>query len=302
MKSQNRKLIFFYLLGFFLISHFLLLASSALAESQADVTCRRFNFPWCGPGVTDPANMVNRFYQVGLGLAGAAAFGVMIYGAILYTVSAGNTSMQGEAKQWITGALWGVGLLLGAYLILYTINPRLVNLRNPEIAPVPASTAGTVATRGPVPGSIVLDAGAARGLLERAGIRASPDCVGSNTSGCVSFAGVRQSTIDEIIALENQMRANLVRYGGPGFASNPTGYIFVTSVTEGNHAPGGESHATGHKIDIRLNPTLNRFIEVNYSRIGTRSDGAPLYQSPRGSIYAREGDHWDVLAATGRGT
>ncbi len=78
---------------------------------------------------TTPAGIVANLYNFGLSIAGVLAFGAIVYGAIKYTVSAGNPSQQSEAKEWITQALWGLLLLAGAYLILNTINPRITKLR-----------------------------------------------------------------------------------------------------------------------------------------------------------------------------
>ena len=75
-----------------------------------------------------PVSFVSWFYGFSLGLVGIAVFGVIIYGAILYTVSAGNASKQADAKEWITAAIWGLLLLLAAYLILWTINKDIVDL------------------------------------------------------------------------------------------------------------------------------------------------------------------------------
>ena len=80
------------------------------------------------------AGYVNRLYIYALGLVGLTALGAIIFGGILYTTSAGNPSLQGDAKKRINSALIGLGILLTSYLILYTINPDLVNLRNPSIA------------------------------------------------------------------------------------------------------------------------------------------------------------------------
>lgn len=80
------------------------------------------------------AGYVNRLYIYALGLVGLTALGAMIFGGVLYTTSAGNPSLQGDAKKRINSALIGLGILLTSYLILYTINPDLVNLRNPSIA------------------------------------------------------------------------------------------------------------------------------------------------------------------------
>ena len=45
-----------------------------------------------------PGEFVNNFYRFALGIAGVAAFAVIIWGAILYTTSAGNPSKQQDAK------------------------------------------------------------------------------------------------------------------------------------------------------------------------------------------------------------
>ena len=84
------------------------------------------------PDINTPAGYIARIYQFSLMIAGLVAFGSIIFGAIQYILSAGSIVNQGEAKDRITQAIVGLLLLLGAYLILYTINPDLVKLRNPS--------------------------------------------------------------------------------------------------------------------------------------------------------------------------
>ena len=93
------------------------------------------NFGGC-PSDQTPAGYIARLYQFGLMIAGLAAFGSIIYGSLLYVLSAGNVGSQQDARDQITQALLGLTLLLGAYLILYTINPELVNLKNPKMEPI----------------------------------------------------------------------------------------------------------------------------------------------------------------------
>lgn len=78
-----------------------------------------------------PSGMIKNFYNISLGIAVAAAFIILIYGAVLWTVSGAIPAKQ-DAIQYISAALWGLALLLAAYLILYTINPDLVNLGSGE--------------------------------------------------------------------------------------------------------------------------------------------------------------------------
>ena len=68
-------------------------------------------------------------------IVGLFAFGGIVYGALKYILSAGNVGSQQDAKDQITQAVLGLVLLLGAFIILYTINPSLTLLRNPN-API----------------------------------------------------------------------------------------------------------------------------------------------------------------------
>src|SRR3990167_9921491 len=79
------------------------------------------------------SQQIANFYQWALGIGGLVALGIIVFGGILYTVSAGNASKQDDAKQWITGALIGLLLLFGSYLILNTINPELTKLKDLEL-------------------------------------------------------------------------------------------------------------------------------------------------------------------------
>lgn len=89
---------------------------------------------------TSPGAFVSGFYQFALMIGGVLAFGAIVYGGILYAASAGNPSKQSEGKEWIKSALFGLLLLAGAYLILYTINPNLVNLGLPTLQSVNISS------------------------------------------------------------------------------------------------------------------------------------------------------------------
>ena len=124
--------------------------SNVLASLAVEIPC--LSGTNC-PSAATPAGYVARIYQFGLMIAGLAAFGALVFGAIKYILSAGSIVSQQDAKDQMTSAIWGLLLLLGAYLILYTINPDLVNLRNPSTAPVtvPPASSGSAATSGGTP-------------------------------------------------------------------------------------------------------------------------------------------------------
>jgi len=87
---------------------------------------------------------IQNIYRFSLGIGGLFAMLFIVYGGIIYTASAGNPAKQGEAKDIITNAVWGLVLLLGAFLILNTINPALtgLNIAQPT-APAPPSQAAS---------------------------------------------------------------------------------------------------------------------------------------------------------------
>jgi hypothetical protein len=80
---------------------------------------------------TSIPNYIRRLYQFSIGISGILAVGMIVAGGILYTVSGGSPDKQNEGKDMIFSALWGLGLLFGAYIILNTINPQLIALKEP---------------------------------------------------------------------------------------------------------------------------------------------------------------------------
>lgn len=101
-------------------------------KSQVPIPCQPLAGGTC-PSAETPAGYIARLYQFGLMIVGLLAFGGIIFGSLKYILSAGNVTSQQDAKDQITQAILGLILLLGAFLILYTINPDLVNLRNPKL-------------------------------------------------------------------------------------------------------------------------------------------------------------------------
>jgi len=97
-----------------------------------------FRFPWSE--ITSLADLVQKIYSIALGLVGVLALGMIIFGGLRYATSVGNPSAQTDARDIITQAIWGVVLLLCAYLILNTINPKLKELKSPEFEALTAAT------------------------------------------------------------------------------------------------------------------------------------------------------------------
>ncbi len=82
------------------------------------------------PFIGEYLSIIYRYLVV---LAGLVAVIMIIIGGIQWTASGGNSSSIDSAKNKIIGAVTGLGLALGSYVILYTINPELVNFRSLKI-------------------------------------------------------------------------------------------------------------------------------------------------------------------------
>lgn len=72
---------------------------------------------------------IKAIYNYMLIIGGIVAVIALMIGGIIWLVSAGNASRISEAKSWITGSITGVTILLTSYILLYQINPELVNLK-----------------------------------------------------------------------------------------------------------------------------------------------------------------------------
>ena len=116
--------------------------------------------------------------------------------------------------------------------------------------------------------------------LRNAGITwsSSGNCSDRNNPTCTSFSQVNLATIQGVITLKN----------ASGCAVNATGG------TETGHAGGTYSHWNGYKIDISPYACVSNYITGTFPFIGYRGDGAAMYESGAGNIYARESNHWDI--------
>ena len=91
------------------------------------------NLPGASPASEGVPGFVSNFYSFALIAAGILAFGAIVWGGIKYATGRGNPSEESDGKSWITSALLGLLLLAGAYVVLKTINPELLNLQIPGL-------------------------------------------------------------------------------------------------------------------------------------------------------------------------
>ncbi|MFC5185863.1 hypothetical protein [Actinomadura harenae] len=109
--------------------------------------------------------------------------------------------------------------------------------------------------------------------------RSNGHCENRANPSCTSFQGLLHGSLDDLFAFARLSRCPLTVSGG----------------TERGHARGRLSHGTGHKLDVMPTRCLDRFIPRRFRYIGLRGDGAELYRSHTGDVFAREPSHWDIL-------
>jgi hypothetical protein len=113
--------------------------------ARAQSTTINVNLPGPNPTSAGVGGFVANFYSFALLLSGILAFGAIVWGGVLYASGRGNPSKESDGKEWITSALIGILLLAGAYIILFTINPNILNLQLPAL---PSLTAAPVLGNG----------------------------------------------------------------------------------------------------------------------------------------------------------
>ncbi len=76
---------------------------------------------------------IGALYRFGIGLAAVLAVVMIMVGGFLWLISGGSPDKVGRAKEFIGSALAGLLIALFSFIILYTVNPRLVNLESLQI-------------------------------------------------------------------------------------------------------------------------------------------------------------------------
>ncbi len=142
MNNQNKQWIF---VGFLIVLTFFLVSRVGAAEIQPINP----NIPGTNPtgqAEPNPVGIIGNLYQFALMIGGVLAFVMIIYAAIRHSLFAGNPSQQSESKAIMKDALTGLLLLMGAFIILNFLNPKLTTLQIKSLDKV--TTTPPVATTG----------------------------------------------------------------------------------------------------------------------------------------------------------
>ena len=84
-----------------------------------------------GTKITETASLgdfLSQAFQFGLAIAAALAVIMIVWGGVEIMISESmGGKLDGKAKIW--DAIWGLGLALVSWLILYIINPDILNFK-----------------------------------------------------------------------------------------------------------------------------------------------------------------------------
>lgn len=109
--------------------------SLAPAESRNDSTDVRTSLAQAFPGLeflqgitinSTIDQILTAVYRFGISIVALAAFGMLVFGGVVYATAGDSSSRVGYARSLISNALFGLLLALLSFLLLYIINPDLV--------------------------------------------------------------------------------------------------------------------------------------------------------------------------------
>ena len=240
---------------------------------------------------TNAKEYIPGLFRLIIAIAGALAVVKIIFGGIQY-MSTDAFSGKEEAKGTIQNAIWGLLLAMGAWMILYTINPKLttfnLNITPQPITPVTGTAPGGGGRILPgyalTPEQIAQDQTIRQQLSQnnpRVRVNNSA-CTAGGTSGCTNVVLLPQNAISGVMNLASSCQS----------AMGAECSVIITGGAEGGHATHGPGIAV---VDLGRNTSLDSHIRgvgqaVN---VNTCSQIGPQYRL-NGAIYVNEGDHWHV--------
>ncbi len=132
----NKSSLLVFIILFSLFSAALLLApENSLAEYELIIDYPELPFENAGSPEEGLLSYLRYIYMGSISIVAATALIMLVYSGFVYMLSESVTSKE-SAIERIRSALSGLLLALMAFLILNTINPDLVSLREPKAAPI----------------------------------------------------------------------------------------------------------------------------------------------------------------------
>jgi hypothetical protein len=209
-------------------------------------------------------------YKYGVAVAAVLAVLMIMVGGLVWLMSGGSPDKVGKGKEFITSALTGLMLALFSFMILYTVNPKLVNLspityQRPQDPIFDFGVGVTAEAKGG-------DGAGGAGNYEP----------GQVVSGRTDMTGLSQTAIDGINT-----------YASHG-CDKSSGWRQDGS---------GSRHQSGRSVDFSLTADCSKYIRENGQLVATGNKETwynQVYKMPDGSYWVDEnisvtqgsGAHW----------
>ena len=243
------------------------------------------------------SNYLQSLVRLAIAIAGAAAVLRIIWAGTQYMTS-DAFGVKSDAKNTIQNALYGLLLAVSAYLILATVNPKLVNISldipGQTIAPttIPSGSGSVLMPGGVRPGYVLMPSQISENTSIVQRLKQNNPSVGVNNNGnpC-STGGIAQCT-NVVLLPEKAISGVIELAAGCKTRMGTDCNVIISGGSEGGH----KTHGPGiGNVDVRDNLTLGNYIKRDGATASTDSCSrlGPQY-SINGAIYVDEGDHWHV--------
>ncbi|MFH1193828.1 MAG: D-alanyl-D-alanine carboxypeptidase family protein [bacterium] len=142
---QNKKLLIFIIIAFAFLLLAPVLSSAQTKETPfvplepklqipiPDLTFSKIVRQGQLIGIPYLADYIAGVYKYAVGIVSFVAIIMIMVGGLRWMTAGGNASAIGGAKEMISGAVIGLFIALGSYIVLYTINPDLVSFKNLQV-------------------------------------------------------------------------------------------------------------------------------------------------------------------------
>lgn len=227
------------------------------------------------PGIGDGANngkttletYLPNAFNLMVGIAAGLAFIMITWGGIVYATSDALSS-KSEGRGYIENAVWGLLLVIGAWVILNTINPQILNfnliLPKADTQKSSVTTGGAGGTSGTGSGGVGCEGPCPYSYTTAGGtVIKYNDC--SNCSPSNSFGlEIKNKVVNGVEVKMNTELGNNLKSVKNSLDSGNTFAVTETWPPTVNHKADGQYDGTS--VDVRLNnPTvanINSFINT----------------------------------------
>ncbi len=188
-----------------------------------DTNASRCSIPWI-------SLYIAAWYKYLIGGIGILATVMMMYAGVLWITAGGSSEQIGKAKGYIGSSLTGLILAISSYMILYQINPDMINLKPIEVA-IPEDKTEKIVLSSSQDTEI-------RAVLQNENIFINKqNCEVVGYIGCTSLDGLPPMAVNGVINIKRAL----------GYK----GSVTITGGTEAGHKEHGQGKPV---IDLRFCP------------------------------------------------